>query len=133
MKQITKPDEHEINRSGKRILREVLEPLGWVVNDVQEDYGIDCNVQIFDGTSPTGAWFHIQLKSSSAPAYSENGGFISQELSVAHARHYALEMHDPIFLVVVDVTEVEIAGVLVAFESPRHGGSLSADDKLRCD
>ena len=60
---ISKPKEHETNRSGKRLLREALEPLGWVVNDVQEDYGIDSNVQVFDGRSPTGAWFHVQLKS----------------------------------------------------------------------
>jgi hypothetical protein len=62
---ISKSEEHEIDRAGKRLLREVLESLHWVVNDVQEDYGIDSNVQVFDGKSPTGAWFHAQLKSSS--------------------------------------------------------------------
>ena len=101
---ITKPEQHDIDRAGRRLLREVLEPLGWVVNDVQEDYGIDSNVQVFDAQSPTGAWFHVQLKSSAAPSYSADGSFISQELSIDHARHFALEMRHPIFLVHADVT-----------------------------
>ncbi len=102
---ITKPEQHEINRTGKRILRDVLEPrpLGWVVNDVQEDYGIDCNVQVFDGLSPTGAWFHVQLKSSYSSSYDVDRTFVSQELSVGHARHYALEMREPVMLIHVDV------------------------------
>ena len=49
---ITKPEQHETDRAGQRLLREVLEPLAWVVNDVQEDYGIDYNVQVFDGGLP---------------------------------------------------------------------------------
>jgi hypothetical protein len=105
---ITRAEQHEIDRAGKRLLREVLEPLGWIVNDVQEDYGIDSNVQVFDGTAPTGAWFHIQLKSSASSAYSNNGTFVSQELTIDHARHYALEMRQPIFLIHADVTSGHI-------------------------
>lgn len=101
---IFKPEQHEIDRAGKRLLRSVLEPLGWVVNDTEEDYGIDCNVQLFDDRQPTGAWFHVQLKSSQSSDYSANGRFVSQELRIDHARHYALEMRDPVFLVHADVT-----------------------------
>jgi hypothetical protein len=101
---ITKPEEHDINRAGKRLLRELLEPLGWVINDVQEDYGIDYNVQVFDGRHPTGAWFHVQLKSSGSSSYSADNTFISQELSADHARHYALEIRDPVLVVHADVT-----------------------------
>jgi hypothetical protein len=101
---ITKPEQHETNRAGKRLLREVLEPLGWVVNDVQEDYGIDSYVQIFDGSSPTGAWFHVQLKSSASSDYSADRTFVSQELLTDHARHYALEMRQPVFLIHADTT-----------------------------
>jgi hypothetical protein len=105
---ITKPEEHEINRTGKRLLREALEPLGWVVNDVQEDYGVDSYVQVFDGKSPTGAWFHVQLKSSASSGYSVDHAFISQELSVDHARHYALEMRAPLLLVHTDVASGKV-------------------------
>ena len=100
---ITKPEEHETNRAGKRVLRSKLEPLGWVINDVQEDYGVDSNVQVFDRGSPTGAWFHVQLKSSASSEYSVDRKFISQDLSTAHALHYAHEMHLPVFLIHADV------------------------------
>jgi hypothetical protein len=101
---ITKAEQHDVNRAGKRLLRDVLEPLDWVVNDVQEDYGIDCNIQVFDGSSPTGAWFHVQLKSSASSDYAADGTFVSQELSIDHARHYALELHQPVVVIHADVT-----------------------------
>lgn len=100
---ITKPEEHNIDRAGKRLLREVLEPLDWIVNDVQEDYGIDSNVQVFDGKFPTGTWFHVQLKSSGCSSYSTDHTFVSQELSIDHARHYALEIQDPVLVIHADV------------------------------
>ena len=46
---ITRPEEHDIDRAGKRLLRAALEKLGWILNDVEEDYGIDSNVQVLDG------------------------------------------------------------------------------------
>lgn len=101
---VTKPKQHEIDRAGKRLLRQILEPLNFIVNDVQEDYGIDCNVQVFVDTTPTGAWFHVQLKSSASSEYSANGSFVSQQLSVGHARYYALELREPIFLIHADIT-----------------------------
>ena len=101
---ITKSEQQEIDRAGKRLLREVLESVGWVLNDVQEDYGIDSNVQVFDGKSPTGAWFHVQLKSSTHSEYSADRSFVSQELSVDHGRQYALQMRQPIVIVHADVT-----------------------------
>jgi hypothetical protein len=105
---ISKTEEHEINRTGKRLLREALEPLGWVLNDVQEDYGIDSYVQVFEGKSPTGAWFHVQLKSSASSNYAADQSFVSQELSIDHAKHYALEMREPLFLIHVDITSKKI-------------------------
>jgi hypothetical protein len=107
---ITKTDEHDIDRAGKRLLREVLEtaPLRWVVNDVQEDYGIDSTVQVFDNKSPSGASFRVQLKSSASSGYSADRSFISQELSIDHARHYAIEMREPVFLVHADVMSKRI-------------------------
>jgi hypothetical protein len=100
---ISKTEEHEINRAGKRLLREVLEQLGWVVNDVQEDYGIDSNVQVFEGKSPTGVWFHVQLKSSASSNYAADRSFVSQELFIRHAQHYARDMREPVLLIHADV------------------------------
>jgi hypothetical protein len=113
-------EQHEIDRTGRRLLREAVEPLGWIVNEVQQDYGIDANVQVFANRSPTGAWFHIQLKSSRSTAYSANGSFISQELTTAHAKHYALEMHEPIFLIHADVNKK-----IVYWHAPQLDRSLA--------
>jgi len=120
---ITKPEEHDTDRAGKRLLRQALEqqPLGWVVNEVQEDYGIDCNVQVFNEASPTGAWFHVQLKSSRSSDYSADRSFVSQELSSTHARHYALEMREPVLLVHVDVNAKS-----VYWYAPQLDGQLAA-------
>jgi hypothetical protein len=74
---ITKPEQHDIDLAGKRLLREALESLKWVVNEVEKDYGIDFNVQVFEGRSPTGDWFHVQLKSSADSEYSADSSFIS--------------------------------------------------------
>lgn len=98
-----KPIQHEIDRRGKRLLRNLLEPLGWVINDVEEDYGIDSNVQIFEDGKSTGDWFHVQLKSSAASEYASAGTFVSQDLTIDHARHYALELRQPILLIHADV------------------------------
>jgi hypothetical protein len=105
---ITKPKKHEINRAGKLLFRSALEQLGWVVNDVQEDYGIDSNVQVFGVESPTGTWFHVQLKSSGASRYSKDGKFVSQRLSMDHARHYVDELRQPVFVVHADVVSQKV-------------------------
>ena len=60
-------------------------------------------MQVFDQASPTGVWFHIQLKSSGSSNYSTDRGFISQGLSSDHARHYALEMREPVLVVHADI------------------------------
>jgi hypothetical protein len=129
MSPIAKPEEHEINQAGKRLLRDVLEPLKWVVNDVQEDYGIDTNIQVFDGKSPTGAWFHVQLKSSASSEYSADGAFISQGLSVDHARHYALEMRQPIFLIHADVISKKIYWCAPQLDKQLSASLRNADAK----
>src|SRR5580704_6292588 len=107
---ITKSKQQDIDYAGERLLRAALEPLGWVVSKVEggRDFAIDFNVQVFDAGSPTGAWFHIQLKSSSASRYSGDRTFIWQNLSMRHARHYASEMHDPVLVICADLTSTKV-------------------------
>src|SRR5216683_724801 len=100
---IQKSDQQDIDRQGRRLLRQVLEPLGWVLTGFEEDYGVDYDVQVFVNGSPNGLWFKIQLKSSASSDYSADGTFISLPLSLDHAKHYALEMRDPVFLVHADI------------------------------
>jgi hypothetical protein len=101
---ITKPLQHDIDYAGEGLLHDVSRTLGWVANKVERDYGIDFEVQVFDGPSPSGAWFLVQLKSSSAPNYSADGSYISVTLEIDHARHFALELLQPMFIVVADVS-----------------------------
>ena len=84
-------------------MRGVFEPLGWVVNRIITDYGVDFDVQMFEGNIATGEWFKVQLKSSESTDYSTQGDFISETLPTKHAAHYSTEMTDPIFLVHADV------------------------------
>ena len=100
---IRKSEQQDIDREGKRLLREALEPLGWVLTEIHEDYGIDYDVQVFVSGSPNGLWFKIQLKSSASSDLSADGTFVSVQLEVDHAKHYALEVRDPIFLVHADL------------------------------
>jgi hypothetical protein len=48
-------------------------------------------------------WFHIQLKSHQTPAYSSDGTFLSESIDIEHVRHFAIELRQPMFLVVADV------------------------------
>jgi hypothetical protein len=106
---ITRSEEHDIDRAGQLLLRQAAADLGWIIDFVaSDDYGIDCNVQVFEGKFPSGVWFHVQLKSSNSSAYSSDGAFISQELSVSHARHYALKLRQSIFLIHADVREQKV-------------------------
>ena len=100
---IQKSEQQEIDRAGRRLLRQALEPYGWVLTGFEEDYGIDYDVQVFLDGSPDGLWFKIQLKSSGSSDYSVDRTFVSVELSIDHAKHYALELRDPVLLIHADV------------------------------
>jgi len=100
---IQKSLQQDTDRAGDRLLRQTLEPLGWVLTGIEEDFGIDHVVQIFADGSPDGLWFKIQLKSSASSRYSADGRFVSVELDLDHAKHYALELRDPVFLIHADI------------------------------
>ena len=57
-----RPVQHEIDAAGQRLLREVFESFGWVVNAIENDYGADYEVEIFEQGASTGAAFKVQLK-----------------------------------------------------------------------
>jgi hypothetical protein len=105
---ITRSPEHDTDYAGQLLLRSAIASLGWRLSPIENDYGIDFSVQVFHDRFPSGAWFHIQLKSSDSPAYSADGSFVSHQLSLDHARHYATEMRAPIFLVHADIQKKRI-------------------------
>jgi hypothetical protein len=105
---IEKSEQQDIDRQGKRLVRDAVEQLEWVMTEIQEDYGIDYDVQVFVNGSPSGLWFKVQLKSSASSDRSADGTFISVQLDLDHARHYAIELRDPVFLVHADVESKEV-------------------------
>lgn len=105
---IEKSERQDIDRQGKRLVRDALEPLGWVMTEIPEDYGIDYDVQVFVNGNPNGLWFKVQLKSSASSDRSADGTFISVQLDLDHARHYAIELRDPVFLLHADVESKEV-------------------------
>jgi Domain of unknown function (DUF4365) len=99
-----RPQSHITDSRGKAQMRSVFESSGWTVNEIEHDYGVDFDVQLFENGEATGEWFKVQLKSSENTPYSAKGDFISEELSREHAVHFSAEMRDPIFVVHADVT-----------------------------
>jgi Domain of unknown function (DUF4365) len=98
-----RPHSHVINDRGELQLHTVFASVGWSVNKLENDYGIDFDVEIFKEHRSTGEWFKVQLKSSECTQYSADGSFVSESLSSTHARHYSIEISDPCLLIHADV------------------------------
>jgi hypothetical protein len=98
-----RPKEHETDSAGQRLRRGVFESLGWTVNKIENDYGADFEVEMFQDGVSTGATFKVQLKSSNSTQYSADGARISQPVRVANARYLANELRTPAVLIHCDV------------------------------
>ncbi|MDO8833997.1 MAG: DUF4365 domain-containing protein, partial [Vicinamibacterales bacterium] len=99
-----RPVQHETDAAGQRLLRAAFEGFGWVVNAIENDYGADYEVEIFEGGVSTGATFKVQLKSSAATQYSSDGTVVSQPIRVANAKYLTHELRVPTVVVHCDVT-----------------------------
>ncbi|MGA2073720.1 MAG: DUF4365 domain-containing protein [Terriglobia bacterium] len=91
--------------AGERLLRSILEPLGWTVNRIEHDYGVDFEVEVFWEGRTTGVTFKVQLKSSRATKYSSGGDFISQTLGSDAATYLCQELTSPVILIHADVEQ----------------------------
>lgn len=98
-----RPRQHEIDDLGQNLLRDVFAPLGWVVREIPTDYGLDFEIEIFNGGKSTGAIFKVQLKSSENSRYSADGQFLSQPLDVESANYLCREVRLPVILAHADV------------------------------
>lgn len=61
-----RPMQHRLE-SQSRTAFQLRMPANWVESRREHDYGLDSDVEIFDGDAATGARFSVQLKSSKAP------------------------------------------------------------------
>src|SRR5450432_700770 len=123
-----RPNSHVINDRGEIQMRATFASVGWVVNKLENDYGIDFDVEIFAEHKSTGEWFKVQLKSSESTQHSADGSFVSESLSSAHARHYSIEISDPCLVIHADVETGRtfwFAPQLSTFESDNLGESVT--------
>jgi len=120
-----RPRSHITDSLGEAQMRGIFEsePYGWAVNKIENDYGIDFDVQIFEKHRATGEWFKVQLKSSASTNYSASGDFISQPLELKDAAHYSTEIRDPTFLIHADVQTKR-----TFWYAPQLNGPIYKDD-----
>ncbi len=97
-----RPQQHVTDTLGEAQMRRVFEPLGWTVNKVEHDYGIDFDIEVFRESQSTGITFTVQLKSSEVTRYS-TVGFLSQRLDTANARRLCTEVRSPTILIHADI------------------------------
>lgn len=98
-----RPQQHQTDDEAKAIFQAAIAPLG-TQNSHPSDYGNDYSVELFGkDKQSTGDQAIVQLKGSRSPKYRK--GFISQVLSLDHARYYLKKEQLPVFLVVVDVVK----------------------------
>lgn len=63
MDQPKRPRSHELETMSRRRFESILPP-SWVIHDRAHDYGVDCDVELFENGNATGRFVHIQLKST---------------------------------------------------------------------
>ncbi|MGD0922119.1 MAG: DUF4365 domain-containing protein [Terriglobia bacterium] len=98
-----RPKQHETDSQGEAQMRAIFAPLGWTVEEVTQDYGIDFEIEIFRDHQSTGMSFKVQLKSSTATRFSVSRRFISQSLKKRNAVRLCHEVQEPTAILHADV------------------------------
>jgi hypothetical protein len=80
--------------------RAAFDSLGWTVNPVENDYGVDFEVEVFKNRQSTGLTFKVQLKSSKCTDYSSDTAYVSQGME----RASGLYMQYPFILPISDTS-----------------------------
>jgi tetratricopeptide (TPR) repeat protein len=61
---VRRPRSHQLETESRNAFRQIL-PSQWVCRDIDQDYGFDCEVELFDAaTNATGERFLVQLKAT---------------------------------------------------------------------
>ncbi|MCP4157291.1 MAG: DUF4365 domain-containing protein [bacterium] len=99
-----RPGSHITGDSAEALFTSAL-PAEWVVRPQPKDYGIDVEVEVFDGQKSTGIIFKVQLKGTEKIEYNKTGQHIRFSIGVTHLEYYLEQLKIPVFLVLCDVTE----------------------------
>jgi hypothetical protein len=95
-------DAHVTGDEGSRIVRDSI-PSRWVYRDLEgkSDYGIDAEIEIFDGKTPTGLLFRVQIRAHGSLRWNLDGTHVQ---SVREStRNYWRIQTTPVAVVVCDV------------------------------
>jgi hypothetical protein len=98
-----RPVQHVIADKGITQVRTAFEGLGWTVEPITNDYGLDLDVEVFVSGETTGIIFKVQVKSSESTAYSQDQTFVSEQISKSNAKYWCAELRSPVVLVHADV------------------------------
>ena len=101
---MTRPESHRIDQNAKRTFESSL-PDGWPARSQEPDYRIDYTVEIFDGDTSSGLFWHVQLKGSKAPKILTSGKLLSFTMETEHLEYFADKVALPVFLIVVNTTK----------------------------
>ena len=112
-----RPVQHIIADKGITQVRTAFESLGWTVEPITNDYGLDLYVEVFVKGESTGVTFKVQVKSSESTAYSQGHAFVTEPVSKANARYWCVELKSPIVLIHADVASGKTYWTLPQLES----------------
>lgn len=103
-----RPRQHEIDTAARRQFEQSL-PEAWILRPQPDDYGIDCEVEIFNQHESTGVIFKVQLKGTIAPVLSADGKILRIRLRVPNALYLCHQIDVPVVVVVADLSTARTA------------------------
>jgi hypothetical protein len=97
-----RPEQHVTADKGVTQVRTGFESFGWTVEPIVKDYGADLNVEVFASGETTGVTFKVQVRSSESTSYSQDGTYVSEQVSKPNAKYWTAELRTPVVLVHAD-------------------------------
>jgi hypothetical protein len=91
-----RPENHRKEEASERAFRQEA-PDGWLIRRVDNDYGIDLEVELFDGDAATALTFKVQLKAKRVA----RGKPLSKSVAMSNLNYWLA--HDvPVLVVLYD-------------------------------
>src|SRR5688572_66301 len=100
----SRPESHRGETASRKAF-ENSSPENWLVRRIEDDYGVDLEVEIFDGDAATGLTFKVQLKSKKV----KPGKGVSKSVEVS-SLNYWLSQDVPVLVVLYDKSNRKLYG-----------------------
>jgi hypothetical protein len=97
-----RPASHQTEDQAKLIFRSAL-PREWAIREQHSDYGVDLEVEVFQGGSSTGTLIKVQVKGTKSLKLNAERSVISYPLRTNSAAYLCNELRLPTVFVVADV------------------------------